>query len=112
MKNKFAIPIENGLLCSHFGHCQQFAIIEVENNTIVNESFIIPPPHEPGLLPAWLAEKGVTNIIAGGLGQKAIELFLSHRIKVIVGAPQKRASDLVSDYLNNKLVTNANACSH
>lgn len=34
---KIAIPLENGRLCSHFGHCEQFAIIDVENNTITGE---------------------------------------------------------------------------
>ncbi|MCK7542001.1 MAG: hypothetical protein MZV63_69485 [Marinilabiliales bacterium] len=37
-----------------------------------------PRPHEPGLLPGWLAEKGVTDVIAGGMGQRAIGLFNSH----------------------------------
>lgn len=32
-------------------------------------------PHEPGFLPVWLALQGVTHIIAGGMGQRAISLF-------------------------------------
>ena len=64
MKHVFAIPLENGFLSQHFGHCRQFAIVEVENGSITKQTFITPPPHEPGLLPAWLAEKGVTDIIA------------------------------------------------
>lgn len=54
---KIAIPLENGRLCAHFGHCQQFSIVDVDNNAIVSETRVTPPPHEPGLLPAWLAEK-------------------------------------------------------
>jgi len=37
---KIAIPLENGRLCSHFGHCQQFAIVDVENNSIIGEQLI------------------------------------------------------------------------
>jgi len=112
MKSTFAIPLENGRLCSHFGHCQQFAIIDVENNTITSEKLITPPPHEPGLLPGWLAERGVTDVIAGGMGQRAISLFTEQNIKVNVGAQPKSPRDLVTDWLQNGLVTGNNACDH
>ena len=112
MKYRVAIPLENGRLCSHFGHCQQFAIVEVENNTIVSEKLIIPPPHEPGLLPGWLAERGVTDVIAGGMGQRALDLFAAQNIKVNVGAQPKSPNELVSDWLQSALVTGNNACDH
>ncbi len=112
MTLKFAIPLENGRLCSHFGHCQQFAIIDVENDVVVNEVLVTPPPHEPGLLPAWLAEKGVTDVIAGGMGQRAINLFREQNIDVNIGAQPKEPKQLVNDWINNSLVTGANACDH
>jgi predicted Fe-Mo cluster-binding NifX family protein len=112
MQKKIAIPLENGQLCSHFGHCEQFAILETENNQITTEIFITPPPHEPGLLPAWIAEKGVTDVIAGGIGQKAIVLFNEQKINVFVGAPVKSPKELVIDFLNNKLDVGANYCDH
>ena len=40
MKKIIAIPLENGFLCSHFGHCQQFAIINAENNSISGEKHV------------------------------------------------------------------------
>ena len=112
MKYTFAIPLENGRLCSHFGHCEQFSIIHVENNTIVDEKLITPPPHEPGLLPGWLAERGVTDVIAGGMGQRAISLFEAQHIRVNVGAQPKAPGELVADWLKNALVTGNNACDH
>jgi predicted Fe-Mo cluster-binding NifX family protein len=112
MKHTFAIPLENGHLCSHFGHCQQFAIVDVENNTITRENLITPPPHEPGLLPGWLAERGVTDVIAGGMGQRAVNLFTEQNIKVSVGAQPKAPKELVNDWLNNSLETGSNACDH
>ncbi|MFA6334923.1 MAG: NifB/NifX family molybdenum-iron cluster-binding protein [Bacteroidales bacterium] len=112
MKCTLAIPLENGVLCSHFGHCQQFAIIDVENNAIIGEKFVTPPPHEPGLLPGWLAERGVTDVIAGGMGQRALDLFSAQNIKVNVGAQSKSPAELVSDWLKNSLETGSNACDH
>ncbi|MEA4840068.1 MAG: NifB/NifX family molybdenum-iron cluster-binding protein [Bacteroidales bacterium] len=110
--NKIAIPLENGQLCLHFGHCQQFALIHVENNVVVSENLVTPPPHEPGLLPGWLAERGVTDVIAGGIGQRAISLFNEQNIKVNVGVPTKTPKELVSDWIEKSLLTGVNACDH
>jgi predicted Fe-Mo cluster-binding NifX family protein len=112
MRKKIAIPLENGILCSHFGHCEQFAIIEAENAVVTGELIVTPPPHEPGLLPAWLAEKGVTDVIAGGMGQRAISLFNQQKINVFVGAPVKKHRDLANDLLNERLVAGSNYCDH
>ncbi|HOP59079.1 MAG TPA: NifB/NifX family molybdenum-iron cluster-binding protein [Bacteroidales bacterium] len=112
MKKRIAVPLENGILCSHFGHCQQFAIIDTNNNIITGEEMLTPPPHEPGLLPAWLAEKGVTDVIAGGMGQRAINLFNQQNINVFVGAPIKNPKELASDLLGNSLQAGANYCDH
>jgi predicted Fe-Mo cluster-binding NifX family protein len=112
MKKRIAIPLESGILCSHFGHCQQFAIIETINTSVTDEKLITPPPHEPGLLPGWLAEKGVTDVIAGGMGQRAIDLFNQQNINVFVGAMVKKPADLAKDLLNNTLVAGANYCDH
>jgi len=45
MKKRIAIPLENGALCAHFGHCEQFAIVDAENNSISDETLVTPPPH-------------------------------------------------------------------
>jgi predicted Fe-Mo cluster-binding NifX family protein len=112
MKKKIAIPVENGRLTLHFGHCSHFAIVHVENNTIVDTELIAAPPHQPGLLPAWLAERGADMIIAGGIGQRAIDLFRQRNIDVCYGASQKTPEELVHDYLQNRLETDGNKCDH
>ncbi len=112
MKKRIAIPLEGGILCSHFGHCEQFAIVDAENMSITGETLVTPPPHEPGLLPAWLAEKGVTDVIAGGMGQRAISIFNHHSINVFVGAPVKSPDELAQDLINDRLQAGANYCDH
>lgn len=112
MKRTFAIPTENGVLCAHFGHCQQFAVVEVENNQIISTSNVIPPEHVPGLYPAWVAQLGATDVIAGGMGQQAITLFNQQKINVFVGAPIDDPSALVKRFLEDKLELNANYCNH
>lgn len=109
---KFAIPLAQGKLTAHFGHCQEFAIINVENNEIKTKEILIPPPHEPGVLPRWLHELGADVIIAGGMGQRAIGLFQENGIQVVTGAPVMVPEELVRNYLDNRLITTENLCDH
>ena len=109
---KFAIPIAEGKLTAHFGHCQEFALIDVEQNEIKKKEMLTPPPHEPGVLPRWLNEMGADVIIAGGMGQRAIGLFQENNIKVITGAPAQEPESLVTSYLAGNLVTGGNVCDH
>jgi predicted Fe-Mo cluster-binding NifX family protein len=107
-----AIPVSGGKLCSHFGHCDQFALIETEDGKTKKQSFHTPPPHEPGVLPRWLHELGVNVIIAGGMGVRAQGLFSQSGIQVITGAPVDSPESLVNQYLSNTLVTGDNVCDH
>lgn len=111
---KIAIPLANGKLSMHFGHCERFALIDVDptEKKILGRDDLEAPPHEPGLLPAWLAEQGATMIIAGGMGQRAQELFEQRGIRVMVGAPSETPERLVGDYLAGTLTTGSNICDH
>jgi len=109
---KFAIPLAEGKLTAHFGHCQEFALIEVEGDQITNKQVLVPPPHEPGVLPQWLHDMGASVIIAGGMGQRAVSLFNQNGIKVVTGAPVQEPETLVKSYLDNTLETGGNLCDH
>ena len=110
---KFAVPTYNGVLCAHFGHCETFTLIDTDSDgKFVNESSVTPPPHEPGLLPKWLAEKGVNCVIAGGMGSRAQQLFAESGIKVVTGATAGEPKDIVEQYHKGTLQTGANTCDH
>ncbi len=111
-KMRIAIPLANGKLATHFGHCELFGIYDVENGKIVNKQMVTPPPHEPGVIPRFLNEQGVNKIIAGGMGQRAIQFFNDYGIEVIIGAPVKEPETLINEYLNGTLVLGENVCSH
>jgi wyosine [tRNA(Phe)-imidazoG37] synthetase (radical SAM superfamily)/predicted Fe-Mo cluster-binding NifX family protein len=111
---RIAIPLADGKLAPHFGHCERFALIDVDppSKTILKREDIEAPPHQPGLLPPWLAERGVQLIIAGGMGQRARGLFGGHDIQVVVGAPSETPERLAADYLAGTLQLGANICDH
>ncbi len=64
---KIMIPLAAGRLTAHFGHCEEFACVELnaETREILAQERLAAPSHEPGLLPRWLAEQGANLIIAG-----------------------------------------------
>jgi predicted Fe-Mo cluster-binding NifX family protein len=62
--------------------------------------------------PQFLAEKGVSVIISGGMGQKAQQLFQQNNIEVCMGVNAESPSKLVEQYLNNQLQTGENLCDH
>jgi predicted Fe-Mo cluster-binding NifX family protein len=111
---KIAIPLANGKLATHFGHCERFALVEVnaEDQKILKREDVEPPAHEPGLLPRWLAEREVNAVIAGGMGRRAQGLFSQQGIQVLVGAPAETPESLVGDYLAGTLKGGENICDH
>jgi Mrp family chromosome partitioning ATPase/predicted Fe-Mo cluster-binding NifX family protein len=111
---KIAIPLDNGRVSTHFGHCPVFALYEVDeaNKATRSKTTLEAPPHEPGLLPRWLHERGANVIITGGMGQRARQLFAQSGIQVVMGAPPDGADDVVAAYLNGTLQTGANPCDH
>lgn len=106
------IPVAAGKLSSHFGHCKQFAFIEIQNGKIAKTEMLIPPAHEPGVLPKWLSEQGADIVIAAGMGERAQQLLEKSGIEVIIGAPMDSPASLTKRYLSGTLVTGANVCNH
>ena len=111
-KTKFAIPTVNNLLTPHFGHCEKFAIIETENNSVLSVNYVTPPVHQPGTYPRFLADEGVSVIISGGMGIKAQDLFAQNNIEVCIGVSSDSPQSLVEQYLKNLLQTGQNLCDH
>ncbi len=110
---RFAVPTNDRKLCAHFGHCEAFALFDIDGDgKVSNEAYVTPPPHEPGLLPPWIAQQGVNYVIAGGMGARAQQLFAEHGVRVITGAQGEDPREVVENYLKGTLVTGANTCDH
>ncbi len=111
---KIAVPVVNGRLSAHFGHCEAFLIAEadMEKKNIIDSQMHKSPPHQPGLLPQWLSERGAEMIIASGMGQRAQDLFSEKEIIVIVGAPCDIPEKIIESFLRGDLVSGENVCDH
>jgi len=111
---RYAVPVSGGRVSPHFGHCEHFAMIDVdeESKEIISKELVPSPGHQPGLLPEWLAEQGVAFVIAGGMGSRAQSLFQQNRIGVILGALENDPEATVLNYLQGRLATGENICDH
>ncbi len=106
---KVAIAAENGAVCAHFGHCEGFAIYDTKDGRIVSESFLKNPGHKPGLLPNLLNDQGVRVVIAGGMGEGAIDIFNEKGIDVITGA-NGRVDQTIEGFLAGSLTSTGSVC--
>jgi ATP-binding protein involved in chromosome partitioning len=111
---KIAVPVAEGKLCMHFGHCEKFVIVSVGDATraITGKEDAVPPPHEPGLYPGWLHDKGVTVVIAGGMGMRAQQFFRQYGMQVVTCAPAEHPQTVILGWLKGESVTGGNVCDH
>ncbi len=111
---RIAIPVTGDCLEQHFGHCEKFVLFDItpETKQITATSEVTAPEHQPGLLPPWLKERGVTHVIAGNMGTRALSLLRESAVEVLSGAPVESAEVLVRQYLDGTLVTGVSTCHH
>ena len=109
---KIAVPVVNGMLSSHFGHCEQFLFASSDGKQVTGTEMLVPPPHEPGVIPEWLHKQGATVVLVGGMGERAQQILNSRGIKVICGVHPQTPIEIVNQYLAGKLTGGENACNH
>ena len=109
---RIVIPAINNTLSPHFGHANYFSVFDIENDKIVNFFSALPPPHEDGSFPNYLAELGTTDLIVGGIGPKAIDILNAKGINVYSGAHALPVIEIVEKFLSGTLELTANTCDH
>lgn len=108
---KIAIATDNGQVSAHFGRCGSYTIFEVDEtkNEFVCQNQVDTPGHQPGMLPRFLNEKGVSIVIAGGMGHRAQTLFKEFDIEPIIGISGK-VQDVIQCYLKGELESGESLC--
>ncbi len=109
---KIAIPTKEGnRIDDHFGHCEFYSIFTVENNEVVNKQ-TLQSPQGCGCksnIAYDLADMGVKIMLAGGIGNGAINKLKSQNIEVIRNC-KGDVDVLVNDYLAGKVVDGGASC--
>jgi predicted Fe-Mo cluster-binding NifX family protein len=110
---KIALPVTSGnQIDNHFGHCEMVGVYTIsETNEIENIGTI---NSEQGCgcksnIAAVLAGQGVTLMLAGGIGNGAINVLKAHGIEVIRGC-SGNATDAVKKFLAGSLEDSGESC--
>ena len=106
---RIAISTDEKNVSAHFGRCPSFTIVDIENGKVMNREEIGNPGHHPGFLPQFLHEKGVSCIVAGGMGQNAVHLFAQQKIETIVGI-SGAVNDVIDKIANDTLEGGESLC--
>lgn len=107
---RIAISTDGDFVSAHFGRCPIFTVIDIENGKVVSRTQLENPGHQPGAIPAFLHQKGVRCIVAGGMGMRATSFFEEYGIQTIVGASGK-IDDVVGQLAKGTLKSGASLCS-
>ena len=94
---RVAISTDGEFVSAHFGRCPSFTLVDIENGKVIKRTPVANPGHQPGAIPEFLHQKGVSCIIAGGMGMRATSFFDGYNIKTILGISGK--IDTVIDQL-------------
>ncbi|MBC8357703.1 MAG: hypothetical protein ISS41_06800 [Candidatus Aminicenantes bacterium] len=108
---KVAISTDQGYVSAHFGRCLSYTIIEIKEGQILSREEIPNPGHQPGFLPQYLSEKGVSCIIAGGMGPRAQDLFAQKTIETVIGV-QGTVDEVIEKFVNQELEVGDDLCGH
>lgn len=109
---KIALPSRDGMVDGHFGHCEAFTIFTLdESKNIVEEEKVTPPPGcgcKSSIVPT-LAEMGVKVLLAGNMGQGAVNLLQNNGIQVIRGCGGE-LKEAVAQWSAGRLTDSATVC--
>ena len=82
---KIAVTYENGQIFQHFGHTEQFKVYTVEDGKVISAEVADTNGSGHGALALFLAEKGVSVLICGGIGGGAQMALAKAGIKLFGG---------------------------
>ena len=110
---KIALPTRDGHIDDHFGHCHHYTIYTVENKEILAVEKL-PSPEGCGCksgIAADLQQMGVEVMLAGNMGEGALNKLAAHGIKVIRGC-KGDIETVIRSYLTGFILDSGISCSH
>ena len=91
----------------HFGHCDIYTIVELENGQVAGQSTLPPIPHQQGgcMAPVqYLASHGVNAMLAGGMGMRPLQALQAAGIAVYYNANLPTVADCLNAFAAGRLV--------
>lgn len=110
---KIALPSRNNSIDSHFGHCEYFTVFTVDTNTKeILSSEQVTSPAGCGCksnIASVLADMGVKVMLAGNMGDGAVNVLNNAGIQVLRGCSGD-VKAVASKWLQGAVVDSGEAC--
>jgi predicted Fe-Mo cluster-binding NifX family protein len=112
---KIAVPTtQSNTVDSHFGHCEFYTIFTIAGNNTIGATETMSSPQGCGCksnVASILQEKGVSIMLAGNMGDGAMNVLTKHGMKVFRGnTGDVRA--LAETFLQGKVGDSGEGCHH
>ena len=111
---KIAVPTRNEEVDDHFGHCDIYTIFNINNDNLIASTETMPSPQGCGCksnIAEKLKSENVTVLLAGSMGNGALNKLNASGIRVIRGCSGK-VTDAVNKYLQGEMNDSGLGCLH
>jgi len=83
---RYAIACDGEQVSAHFGRCEYYELLDVEDGEAVERECLLSPGHgQPRELPRLMQEHRVDCVVCGGAGPRAQQLFAELGIEFMLG---------------------------
>lgn len=110
---KIAVPVtSDNQIDSHFGHCEGYGVFTISDKKEITEIKNVESPQGCGCksnIASVLAAEGVTVMLAGGIGDGAINVLNYNGIEVVRGC-SGNATEVVKLYLSGLVEDSGSSC--
>lgn len=110
---KIAVPTkQDNQIDNHFGHCEFYTIFMISDKNEIMAETILKSPQGCGCksnIASDLASMDVTIMLAGGIGDGAVNKLASQKIQVVRNC-KGDVHQLVEDYLAGKIQDGGSNC--
>ena len=96
----------DAMLGAHFGHCDLYTLVTLEDKAVQSVAVIPNVPHQQGgcMAPVkYLADNGTQALIAGGMGLRPLMGFNQVGISVYFGGEARSVSEALNAFIEDKL---------
>ena len=109
---KIAVPTRGSNVDDHFGHCEMLTLFTLKEGKGIDKTEILPSPKGCGCksnIAGILQQSGVTLLLAGNMGNGALQVLNRHGIQVIRGCSGD-VQAVVLNYLDGSVADSGEGC--
>lgn len=109
---KIALPSRQNLIDDHFGHCEYYTIFTIDDNKEIVAQETLAAPAGCGCksnIAQTLSEIGVEIMLAGNMGEGAVNVLRNSGIEVLRGCSGD-VKETTLNWLNGSLLDSGDSC--